>query len=407
MRHVITCAGLLTALVACGSGTPSGGGGQREPIMIQGDGMGNAAGRFTISRPGATLSTATVTLNGGQLPTTADGFYQYQLTPFLVPGDELRLRVELDGDAVEGRAAIPAFPVVTMPTQNQVVTVGTDLDVAWTSAVDPSWWEVWIAANGVRVAGDSLPGTARTWSLPTTALSAGQQFVAVFVRPWVRGSFTGPADSRSNMRVQGGQVGRDLVIAGAGPAPIKILGADMGLTFQNFAISRGGADMSTAVVRINGTVIPTAATGFYSYPLPVSLTPGQELVIQVTHDGDTVEGRATILAPPVLTAPVTNQVVGNGTVLGFAWNAATDASTWQVRTSYQFNGGTSGGGQVGSVAGTARAANLTISSLPADATDLQAYVFGYLDGTFTGPIDPTSSMQVRIPSSGVSLVKGP
>jgi len=405
-RTFLAVAGLA---LACGGKDPVKGGPPPPPvpILIQGDAMGNAAGRFTISRPGATLSSAIVTLNGARLPTTTDGFYLYDITPFLVPGDELRLRVELDGDAVEGRAAIPAFPVITMPTQNQVVTVGSDLDVVWTSAVDPSWWDVWIAANGAIVAGDSLPGTARTWSLPTTGLSAGQQSVAVFVRPWVRGSFTGPADSRSNMRVQGGQVGRNLVIAAGGLAPILIRGGDMGPQYESFRISRGGADVSTAVVSVNGVVIPTQANGHYFYDRGSELAPGEELLLRVELGNDVVEGRATILPLPVITAPIAGQVVTSGTAIPYTWTAATNPDWWSFGAYYTT--ASSGGNLAGdSLPATARSGSLSTATLPTSGvTSIDARLYAYLRGSFTGPVDPASTMSVRIAANDVTLTPSP
>lgn len=407
-RAILTGGAVLLALAACG-GDPTGG--VPTPagdILIDGNNVGPSFGLVFIRQDGQSVSDGSVTVTAnGVAATPASGGYAWQLANPLAAGATLTVQASRLGKTATVTGTLPATPVLVAPALNDPVTIGQPLTVTWTSPTDPAYFVIHlgyrVGSTGTSV-GDSVAGNVRTISLETATIPAGATNFSIDIRAIGADTRGGDVEPASKLRLYATTENRDLTV---GVVPILLVGGDMGETWQNFGISRGGADMSTAIVRINGTVIPTSATGFYSYQLPTSLIPGEELVVEVTHDGDTVEGRATILPPPVLAAPATNQVVTAGTPLAFSWTAPTDASLWQLRLGYQFNGGAAGGGLTAEVAGTARTGALPVPSLPADATDLEAYVFGYLDGTFTGPADPASSMRVRIASSAVTLVKGP
>lgn len=175
-------------------------------ILITGHDMGPRFNTFSIRRGTADMSTATVTLNGSQVPTTGNGDYFVDLGSFLGVGELLRLEVTHEGQTVTATAEIPVAPVVNSPDPLVVhpVIAGESVNFAWTSATNRDWWEVsldWVAAgnNGVQ---DSLPGATRATSLSTATLPAAVDNFQGSVRGYVKGSFVGPAHTASNMRVR-------------------------------------------------------------------------------------------------------------------------------------------------------------------------------------------------------------
>ncbi len=192
---------------------------------------------------------------------------------------------------------------------------------------------------------------------------------------------------------------------GGDPGPIRIAGGDMGPRFQNFSLSRDGAPLTGAVVKINGTTLPPTATGRYNHDLGSELTAGQELVIRVEHAGDVVEGRATLIAGPTLTAPVATQVITFGQPLALSWTSVAQPDFWVLSMTYNVAG--AGLGLTDSLPPAARSGVLATTTVPASATNPTAGVFSYLRGTFTGPADPASTMRVRTGFMTVNLVKAP
>ncbi len=191
---------------------------------------------------------------------------------------------------------------------------------------------------------------------------------------------------------------------GGDPDPILVYGSDMGPRYQNFSLSRGSTPITDAVVTINGTVLPASATGSYNYDLGQTLQPGEQLLIRVVQGGEVVEGRATIIAAPTLTAPTPNQLLTLGQPLTFTWTATSQPDYWRVALLYNSGGG---GASVGdSLPPSARSTTLATTAVPANATNLTAGLYSYLRGSFTGRIDPASRMSVRTGELTVNILKG-
>jgi hypothetical protein len=195
-------------------------------------------------------------------------------------------------------------------------------------------------------------------------------------------------------------------VTGSGdPVPILILGSDMGPRYQNFSLARDGAPLTDAVVKINGVTLPPTGTGSYSYDRGSFLAPGQELVLRVEHAGDVVEGRATMIEGPTLTAPVTDQVITYGQPLTVTWTSSAQPDFWVISMTYSVAG--AGNGHTDSRPPAARSSTFPTTVVPASATNPAVGLYSYLRGTFTGPVDPASNMRVRAGSFVVSLVKAP
>ncbi len=189
------------------------------------------------------------------------------------------------------------------------------------------------------------------------------------------------------------------------PGPILIRGGDMGDLYENFSITRDGEPLTDATVSVNGTTIPTSATGHYNYQLPAALQAGEELVLRVEAGGDVVEGRATIITAPVFTAPTQNASVTAGQPIAVAWTATDDPDWYRVALGFVANG--SGGDVRDSLGVAARQATIATSGIPAGSTEWHLDLYGYLRGHFTGPADPDSDMRVRIAAGRINLQVAP
>ncbi|MBL0177750.1 MAG: hypothetical protein IPP98_01310 [Gemmatimonadetes bacterium] len=189
------------------------------------------------------------------------------------------------------------------------------------------------------------------------------------------------------------------------PGPILVVGNDMGVRFQNFSLSRDGAPLTDAVVKINGVTVPQSGTGSYTYDIGTPLMTGQDLVLRVEHDGDVVEGRATIIDGPTLTAPVADQPITFGQPLTVSWTSTAQPDFWVATLTYTNAG--AGSGLTDSLPPAARSSVLATTTIPATAINPAAGVYSYLRGTFTGPAAAGSTMRVRTGSATVNLVKAP
>lgn len=185
--------------------------------------------------------------------------------------------------------------------------------------------------------------------------------------------------------------------------PIFIEGSDMGPRYQNFTVLRGNTPLPDAQVFINNVQIPASSNGGYYFDRGSFLAPGETLVIRVVHGGETVEGRATIIGGANLGTPVDGQTVTLGQPINFNWTATTAPDYWRVALTFSFNNAGQGLGD--SLGPSARTHALSTSAVPAGGTNLIGYVFGYQRGTFTGPVDPRSTMRVRTIAMQAALTK--
>jgi hypothetical protein len=125
----------------------------------------------------------------------------------------------------------------------------------------------------------------------------------------------------------------------------------------------------------------------------------------VEHAGDVVEGRATMIEGPTLTAPVTGQVITYGQPITVTWTSVPQPDYWTIFMTYSVAG--AGNGHSDSLPPAARSSSFPTTVVPASATNPAIGVYSYLRGTFTGPADPASNMRFRAGSFVVGLVKAP
>ena len=194
-----------------------------------------------------------------------------------------------------------ASPAITAPLADAAATRGDPVTVTWTAPQDPDWFQASLGysySGGGSSVRDSLSASSRGHPARPTRSRPESTNWHVNLFGYLHGSFTGPADADSDMRVRISAAPVALQV-GHGrpptPGPILIRGGDMGDQYENFSVTRDGSPLSGAVVSIvdqrHGPA-SSSTNGFYSHALAIPLQPGDELAVRVEDGGDVVEGRA-------------------------------------------------------------------------------------------------------------------
>lgn len=171
-------------------------------MLISGADMSGGPQNVIITRNGAAVTGATVTVNGTAMTDAGSGFYQGSITPFVASGGTVTLVVSSSGQTLTGVGVTPAAAVINAPP---AVTRGNPIPVSWTATPSPDTFFVslnyTVGQTGlnsyVRVA-----GTLRTASVPTTDVPAGATDLRLSVFGYNIGTFTGDFAAGSNMRVR-------------------------------------------------------------------------------------------------------------------------------------------------------------------------------------------------------------
>ena len=177
---------------------------------------------------------------------------------------------------------------------------------------------------------------------------------------------------------------------------LLIVGSAMGPRYQNIYVSRNDLPVSGATVTVNGVAIPQVGPGQYYGALPDFLAAGATITLVVQAGNQSVTGTAMVPAEPTLLTPAPDFTAAIGTTISYEWNAPSSPSRFYA--GFLYRTGNAGSGHWEEVGGSVRAASVTTSGLPANATEFQAFVNAYADGTFTGPAHPDSRMNVRVES---------
>jgi len=173
--------------------------------LVEGFLLGRPGQQVRVTRNGAGIPVADVSLGGRVLSHVEDGVYTGDLGEAPAPGASLTLTVSIGGALISGTDAIPVAATVTGPPEGTSFTVAELVPVAWQALEDPDGFEVRICWDqcaesiSYRI-GD---GSARSFDfsplgLPVILFSD----FTVQVRPFNEGVFTGPhkADSRMDLR---------------------------------------------------------------------------------------------------------------------------------------------------------------------------------------------------------------
>jgi hypothetical protein len=123
-----------------------------------------------------------------------DGCYNGHLANNVAIGGALVLDVTRGAFTVTATGIIPEPPVLTGPSHGTTFTPSEDITVTWTSSTQPDRFDVnaqWSCeaqcGTGTRF---SVPGSARTFTIPARSLPSGQS-ITLSVFAYSDGTFSG------------------------------------------------------------------------------------------------------------------------------------------------------------------------------------------------------------------------
>lgn len=393
--HGVALLSLLAPLASC-ENDASGPVKEAAPLLIAGGDMGGQFQNLTVTREGAAVTDATVTVNGVAIPHAGAGRYQGQLPTAVPAGSPLDLRVSAGGATVQGTVNVPEASVLTAPATGAVFAPGGLITVTWTSATNPDRFVVsgaWIV-DGVGF-GESFPAaaTGRELEIATSEFPWGPD-ITIGVVACNDGSFTGQAHPDSRMSVCGEGLPNAVITITSefttDASSLHIWGG-VGAQGQNIWIHQGGLHItdgvSDAVVTVNGVAIPHAGgyPAYYRGELPSAVPPGSPLDLRVSARGLIVQATGSVPEVPVLSAPSTGTVFAPTDSITVRWTSATNPDRFVVYVNRN------GPKWRGEFPGTAREVEIAASELPA-GPDFTIYVVAYNDGRFSGPAHPDSRM---------------
>lgn len=177
-------------------------------ILVYGGDMGPLYENLGLYRSGNNdpVTGANVTVNGTKINETSNpGFYSSQLPSLLAPGAEVKLEVRSGSQTVKGTTNVPQVPVLVSPAAASMLTLGPPLQFTWTSSSNPDQFEMWLQYQvpaGGQAQRVTVPGSARSGSVPTVDVPANATTFTAVVFAYGNGTFTGPADATSRMHVR-------------------------------------------------------------------------------------------------------------------------------------------------------------------------------------------------------------
>jgi von Willebrand factor type D domain/CARDB len=183
--------------------------------LVRGTDMGMQSQNISLTRASAPLSSATVRVNGTNIP-FATGIFQGNLPAAVAVGSNLEL-VSNDGDCVVyARDTLPEKPVVTAPAAAANVSSSAQLPVSWTSATDPDRFVVsatWLeGAGGTGWRSEDLAGSSRSFNIPANTLPSDKS-VKIRVYAYNDGTetFIGAFEAGSKLAIRhGDEAGKDI-----------------------------------------------------------------------------------------------------------------------------------------------------------------------------------------------------
>lgn len=351
-------------------------------FLVQGADMGAQVQNVNVSNGGNPVSGATVTVNGEAATPGAAGEYSVTLAAPVAAGGALNLEVGASGETITATGNVPEAPAVTAPADAAEILTTDAIDVTWTSATDPDRFVV--LAVGATTQTFDAAGADRAFSIPAGTLAAGEWEIRVYA--YNDGDFTGPTEAESAMNIRGEAAAYPSV---AIVTPVLVQGTDMSGFSSNISIRQGGPMVDGATVTVNGEAALQSAPGenyFVDLAAPVAV--GGLLDLDISFGSIVIQGTGAVPEAPVITAPAEGANIAVASAIDVTWTSTTDPDRFQIFVQ------TGAGVQVFDAAGTARAFTIPANTLPVGGP-YPMDVFAYNDGTFTGPVDPTSRMNIR------------
>jgi hypothetical protein len=344
--------------------------------------MGAQVQNIVVTNDGNPVSGATVAVNGEAATPGAAGEYAVTLAAPVAAGAALNLEVEASGETITATGNVPEAPAVTAPADAAVLVTNAAIDVTWTSATDPDRFVV--LAVGATTETFDAAGTARAFSIPADELAAGEWEIRVYA--YNDGDFTGSTEAGSAMNIRGEAADYPSVTL---VAPVLVQGTDMGGGNENIIISQGGTIVDGATVTVNGeTAVQSAPGEIYQVNLTTIVPAGGLLDLDIAFGTVVIEGTGAVPESPVITAPAEGANIPVANAIDVTWTSTTNPDRFKIYVQ------TGAGVQVFDALGTARAFTIPANTLPVGGP-YPMDVFAYNDGVFTGPVDVTSTMNIR------------
>jgi hypothetical protein len=269
--------------------------------LVKGTDMGMQSQNVSLTRAAATLSSATVRVNGTNIPFTSS-IFQGNLPSGVAVGSNLEL-LTADGDClVYARDTLPEKPVVTAPNAGVNVSNSAVLPVSWTSATNPDRFVVsatWLeGAGGTGWRSADLAPTARSFDIPAGTLPSDKS-VKIRVYAYNDGTetFIGAFETGSRMAIRhGDEAGKDITTNP--PAAATLPGVSWGdphlITFDQSGVefqSVGEFDLgfsSDSQFRVQARQQPWGSSTFVSVNTAIATRMnGKKVGFYVTPSGGT------------------------------------------------------------------------------------------------------------------------
>jgi CARDB len=195
-----------------------------DRMLTRGTDMGAKSQNVNVSRGGANLTDASVTVNGTTIPYASVATrYRGDLPSAVAVGNGLFLRVQSGECSLAAYDWVPEAPVMTAPAANASVNVSSPLNVTWTSSSNPDRFVVRVddLGNGTNAFTSSdLPNTARNFTIPAASLPVGRTLkVRVYGYNDGTETFAGAFETGSRMAIRNGdEAGRDVITNSGTPS---------------------------------------------------------------------------------------------------------------------------------------------------------------------------------------------
>ena len=212
---------------------------------------------------------------------------------------------------------------------------------------------------------------------------------------------SGEADIAASVTIKG--------VTKTATAVISVSAANLGIYADIYVGSAGVRiytwifpDVANAVVTVNGVASArfncgTNEYGCYDGYLSQATSAGSPLNLEVTAGGLTVEATGSVPEAPVLTAPATGAVASVADSVTVTWTSATDPSGFAVL-------GISDWGWYDLALAEGNARDLKVAAGHIGLGDQGIGVRAINQGSFTGPVDPRSRMEISVYGKGFAAI---
>jgi len=351
--------------------------------------MSRVGGLIAVSNDGAWVGDATVTVNGLVADADAAGGYVVNFPSELPTGGAVNVVVEAGGQTITANGVVPEAPAMAGPADSAALRTTDPVEVTWTSSTNPDRFQVDVVGSDVKEF--DAPGTGRAYSIPAGEIVAGEWEIRVYA--YNEGTVSGATEPGSFLHVSnvGGVMDQYPRIAIV-PA-VLVVGSDMGNQFQHVALSQVGTADVLARVTVNGEAAYQSGGGSsYDVAFAAPIAPGGLLDLDVSFGMIAIQGTGAVPERPAVTAPADLAVIHVANTIDVRWASATNPDrfvvTADIGATLRFD-----------AAGSARAFTIPAGALPVGGP-WQIRVYAYNDGTFTGPVEAASAMNIRGEGTG-------